>query len=325
MIISHTKSMGSGDRPTNGWFDEENGIPLDDRYHPLTWMIDEEGDEKEPGEGESSDEEWEERSKERVTAMNTLHLAAQRGCTDITQLLLDHDAPIDQPSSHCCSCHSPMSLTGTLENRPPRDQAATEPHRSRRIRGTALHLSLCHGWQENAKLLISRGAAIIFTSDISPAGPTGEAHGGCQRNLSSPFHFAAASGQLELLQLMVERIRQDCVLSKRPLVEVIDHQDGNGLTALYHAMANRHWETAVPYLVSLEANPNPMVEYRLEKARSAFTVKTPLLAELCRLGRFEDASKVLDLLQTLKATARKLESLRMEGQPLLGHRCSVFP
>ncbi|KAM7183658.1 hypothetical protein V8F33_013455 [Rhypophila sp. PSN 637] len=73
---------------------------------------------------------------------------------------------------------------------------------------------------------------------------------------------------------------------------------------------NGHWDTAAPYLIAQGADPNPEVSYKLydldsgpnppdntsngTPSRDEYGVIISLLAELCRVGRFEDASKLFD-------------------------------
>jgi len=183
---------------------------------------------------------------------------------------------------------------------------------------------------DNAKLLISRGATIFFAY-------------GRPEHLSGsfdPFCFAAASGQLEVLQHMVNHLPDG--RSDRMLLSRINREDGTGLTPLYHAIANGHFETTVPYLIGLGADVNISIQYHHYPASTSRVdseavfqciVEIPLLAELCRLGRFRDAAKLLDLGGTKldsRSTETRITETRQAGPvfrtvvPLL-HICCMSP
>ncbi|KAK4214188.1 hypothetical protein QBC37DRAFT_157901 [Rhypophila decipiens] len=226
-----------------------------------------------------------------VVSSMPLHVAAQEGLTEMIELLLGTQPSrdqIDQLPMGCCSCYSPASLTETLENVV--ENCNLMEGGELNVVPTALHLAVCHGHYESAKWLILHGANVF--------------DGGF-----SPFHTAAASGQEDILRLIVERLNKAYARPDQPLSALVNWRDQNELTPLYHAVANGHWDTAVPYLIAQGADPNPEVSYKLydldsgpppdntsngTPSRDEYGVVISLFAELCRVGRFEDASKLFD-------------------------------
>ncbi|KAM7183656.1 Ankyrin repeat-containing domain protein [Rhypophila sp. PSN 637] len=213
--------------------------------------------------------------------MTALHVAAQNASPELLTFLLDHFEAIQAPVNMgvrvklACGCAWPLPLSTWVEEN---SAEAWENSKWGDPNGhasdlesndcTPLHLALCAGQKDNAKLLMTRGADFAY-----------------DRRAFSSFHFAAASGQLDVLKAMVEQI--DRRLRERGrtrdqssfsylLWDVWD------LSPLYHAIANGHWDTTVRYL----------------------------LAEFCRLGRFEEASKILD--------QRDLKFLREQDEPEYG-------
>lgn len=96
------------------------------------------------------------------------------------------------------------------------------------------------------------------------------------------FYQAVASGHTDLL----ERI-----LGQYPELDV-DREYFSDLTVLYHACANGRWDTTVPLLVNRLANLDLI--FRVERFREE-SIRSTILTEACRLGRFEDALRLIEL------------------------------
>jgi ankyrin repeat protein len=95
------------------------------------------------------------------------------------------------------------------------------------------------------------------------------------------LHQAAAAGYTDLAEY---------ILDIRPELDV-DEPDEKGLTPFYYAFANRRWDSTVPLLLARGANIDAGFEVRRRPGR----LTTTPLGEACRLGRFEDALKLIDL------------------------------
>jgi len=65
------------------------------------------------------------------------------------------------------------------------------------------------------------------------------------------------------------------------------------LTPLYYAMANGQWHSTVPWLLKKGATYNMSSSYTYRRPRCKVT--GTLLAECCRLGRYQDAIRLVDL------------------------------
>ncbi len=195
-----------------------------------------------------------------------LHLAAREGHDGVASMLLDHGALVDSLSRLMCGCCPLLSLWQTLSCEPWNNDEAES--RSR----TPLHLAICSARPETARLLVSRGAEVAW-NDLAPGQGSGH----------YALHQAAASGYAGLVDFMLE--------SNRGLH--VDLPDDQGLSAFYHAYANRHWDSTVDLLLARGADINLPFSVR-PPSGGLQAVVTPL-AEACRLGRFEDAIKLINL------------------------------
>ncbi|KAL2133622.1 hypothetical protein VTI74DRAFT_2024 [Chaetomium olivicolor] len=201
----------------------------------------------------------------RFREYSALHLAAEQGHIDIIDILLKHGAHIDSQSYWLCHCQSPRSLWQSIL-----DQGSTRlayPSWDQ----TPLHVAVCSSRIDAAKLLVSRGAFVAASGGACGFSPTAP----------GTLHQAAAAGHVDFLKYLLETL---------PALD-IDQPDREGLTPFYHAYANGHWDSTVPFLLARGANIN----LRITLTRDSVVVETTPLGEACRLGRFEDALKLIDL------------------------------
>ncbi|KAK4162926.1 ankyrin repeat-containing domain protein, partial [Cladorrhinum sp. PSN259] len=152
-----------------------------------------------------------------------------------------------------------------------------------------LHLAICSSRHDIAKTLIDRGAPIMGSLYITSG--------------FQPIHQAAAEGHVDLLNYMLE---------KNPTGNV-DVQDDFGYTPLYYAIVNRHWESTVPCLLKHGVDIDSTVEIDAGSYRVCLTT----LGATCRVGRFEDALKLIEL----GADAE----LGMKCPPIGQYEASFFP
>lgn len=194
-----------------------------------------------------------------------LHLAAREGHIDIVNGLLDRGASLDTPSRWFCPCDPPRGLWQTF----------LDPVNANRGVGnwSPLHVAICFSRFEVAKCLISRGARTSKEPDNQPAAYMYEA-----------LRQAAAAGHADLVGY---------ILDVHPEMD-INWRDNLGLTPLYHACANRRWDSTVPLLLARGANLNSRFCLLDANSRNQLLELTSL-GEACRLGRFEDALKLIDL------------------------------
>ncbi|KAG7284698.1 hypothetical protein NEMBOFW57_009307 [Staphylotrichum longicolle] len=206
-----------------------------------------------------------------------LHLAAREGHIDIVNGLLDHGASLDTPSRWFCPCDPPRGLWQTLMDPVTVDRGVEN--------WSPLHVAICFSRFEVAKCLISRGARTSKGTDNRPAAYKYEA-----------LRQAAATGHADLIEY---------ILDLHPEMDV-DWQDSLGLTPLYHACANRRWDSTVPLLLAHGADLNS--HFRVSDTSSWNELfELTLLGEACRLGRFEDALKLIDLGADINLGLLKLE------------------
>ncbi|KAK4101310.1 ankyrin [Parathielavia hyrcaniae] len=205
-----------------------------------------------------------------VRSYTALHVAAREGHSEIVAMLLDRGASVNTFCRWFCGCRVPRSLWRSLvDAESERDPWAIGGEAAEWRNKTPLHVAICSSRIETAKLLVSRGARVVrgFDCGNSPA--------------YGPLHEAAAAGYAGLLEH---------ILDTHPAMNV-DEPDEGGLTAFYHAYANRRWDSTVPLLLARGANID--LWHTVDQGWCQWS-STPL-GEACRLGRFEDALKLIDL------------------------------
>ncbi|KAK3689198.1 hypothetical protein B0T22DRAFT_480415 [Podospora appendiculata] len=186
-----------------------------------------------------------------------LHIAAQKGHNHVIEILLDNGADVDASSQwFLCGCQSRDTLWESVQYSADDVLMAMD--------WTPLHVAMCSSHPVTAKLLISRGATQVSYSDGI-----------------LPFHDAAAFGLVDVLRLLVEKLGP----------AKIDAPDDNGMTPLYYACADRRWDSTVPLLLEYGADINVLIPLDFDD----WDISTTMFGEACRLGRFEDALKLLDL------------------------------
>ena len=198
-----------------------------------------------------------------VRRYNALHLAVQAGHNDIVEILLDRGACIGAPCERLCDC---TRLYGLLNATECPETADAPPLWS------PLHIAICHGRSDTAKLLLARGAPCAM--DL-PRDQDRDADSPC----ATALHHAAATGLTDVVRYLLDNSIQTDV----------DVRDAKTLTPLYHAYAGRRWDSTVPLLLERGADIN--VDTRLFLPYSTVTP----LGEACRLGHFDEADRLIDL------------------------------
>jgi ankyrin repeat protein len=204
-----------------------------------------------------------------IRGYTALHLAAKEGNNDIVDMLLDHGALIDSLCLWFCDCGTPHALWQTLvaPEREPWSIRAGWPECRHQ---TPLHIAICSSRPDTAKLLVARGTQAVRGLD------RGNSSG------HSGLHQAAGAGYTDLVRY---------ILDTHPGLHV-DEPDEEGLTPFYYAYANRRWDSTVPLLLARGANVD--ICFKIRRRFDCLMTTTPL-GEACRLGRFEDALRLIGL------------------------------
>ncbi|KAK4238740.1 ankyrin repeat-containing domain protein [Achaetomium macrosporum] len=200
-----------------------------------------------------------------------MHLAARGGHDEIIKILLSYGASIDVPSQRFCACTPLYGILNALEC--PDQVEDKEP-----ALWSPLHVAICHGRTDTAKLLLSRKASPLMQTILgSPCSFDRDSRE--PTYFPTALHHAAGMGLTELVQYILDnKIQID-----------INVQDLTTLTPFYYAYANRRWESTVPLLLSLGANIDSETKMYIP-----YTAITPL-GEACRLGDFAVADRLIDL------------------------------
>lgn len=220
------------------------------------------------------------RDRKRRT-YTALHIAAREGHNKVVNALLDRGADIGMSSRNFCRCHiQGLSLWESHLK-----------HLDSNVRVVLplgvwppLHVAICSSRIQTAKLLVSRGSPLI-THTVSK-----HLSGGIEEDYEA-LHHAAASGHVAIL----EHILAIC-----PNLDIDRPYNETGPTALYCAIANRRWDTTVPWLLERGADINRIIRVPWEDE----VLLTTALGEACRLGHFDVAMKLLDLGADITVGAR---------------------
>lgn len=179
-----------------------------------------------------------------------LHIAARWGNCEIAALLLDHGAKIDAMAKGFCDCVAAHDST----RKGPLDYGQRLP------RWTPLHTAICHGNDQMAELLLSRGASLDIGGVLD----------GQPRRITA-LHSASASGATCIARLLIQRHSAD--------VEAKDHL---GQTPISYAYFTGMWE-CIDLLLESGATLNARIG------------KWPLLKHACKEQRFAEAIRMIDL------------------------------
>ncbi|RYP41542.1 hypothetical protein DL767_000969 [Monosporascus sp. MG133] len=227
------------------------------------------------GRGRDSDDTDSFRPPSRRFRCSALHLAARGGHDCAVRILISRGAWTDSVSHHFCPCVDRRGLFVRLEGDP--DEVLNNGR-------TPLHVALCYGHVSTARLLIEQGAYPTHTSrdNGSLSGMTA-------------MHAAAALGDLELMQLILDRLKSS--RSGSVNWEYIDSQtDDYGLAPLAYAYLYRRWD-AVHWLISRGADINHVATGGgvLSTSLDVTTTGASLLSDAIFTSRMADALRLLDL------------------------------
>jgi len=212
--------------------------------------------------------EYEERDRSIPRTFTAAHLAAREGHNEIISILVDHGVDLSIYANCPCICHPPP-FAGFWFLPSEGAMGVSSPHN-----WSPLHVALCSGHIETAKLLLSNGAAIV------PSGILSSSPGQMRPDFGILFE-AAARGHADVLQHIFDfhpNIDVNCV-------------DQTGQTALFYAFPNRRWDSTIPLLLERGADINFAVGCDVGNQH----IEATCLDIACRLGRFEDALRLLDL------------------------------
>ncbi|KAL1836132.1 hypothetical protein VTJ49DRAFT_5543 [Mycothermus thermophilus] len=220
-----------------------------------------------------------------------IHLAARSGHLDVLDLLLRHNAAVDVRSIRFCACTPQRGLLNHLEY--PEDDEAQYEEEDLTAQATPpgpgpapgwwtpLHVAICHGQTDAARLLLGKGKAtpllethadgVVATQSVDS--PRLICYG------ASALHHAAAFGLTDLVTHLLD--------SK--IITDVDIRDNHSLTPFYHAYACRRWDTTVPLLLARGADINHAATMYIP-----YTAITAL-GEACRLGDFSVADRLISL------------------------------
>ncbi|RYP64419.1 hypothetical protein DL770_009204 [Monosporascus sp. CRB-9-2] len=227
------------------------------------------------GRGRDSNDTDSFRSPSRGFRCSALHLAARGSHDYAVRILISRGAWTDSVSHHFCPCVDRRGLFVRLESDP--DEVFNNGR-------TPLHVALCYGHVSTARLLIEQGAYLTHTSRDN-----GSLSG------TTAMHAAAAFGDLELMQLILDRLKP----SRTGPVnwEYIDSQTHDyGLTPLAYAYLYRRWD-AVHWLISRGADISHVATGNgvLTTSLDVTITGASLLSDAIFTSRMADALRLLDL------------------------------
>jgi ankyrin repeat protein len=199
-----------------------------------------------------------------VRNFSPLHLAARGGHDEAVRVLLAHGAIVNTMSENFCDCKYASGLLNAMEG------PEFETHAPA---WSPLHVAICHSRLDTVKLLMAHGADYMMEAPARDASSIRRNYG------STALHYAAATGNVELLKYLMQQGFQDD----------IEVTDSRSLTPFYYAYANERWDSTIPALIEMGANID--VEIKFFQPYCAITP----LGESCRLGRFDVAQKLVSV------------------------------
>ena len=204
-----------------------------------------------------------------------LHVAVLLGDNIAVRLLLDHGADVNAQCSGMCDCAVP-DLPGTSE-----EPASVAPHRDRSV-WSALHVAMCSGNEEAARLLICRDASVLVGSLVRV--PQGLHR--TQRLAMTAFQNAAWIGSVEMCRIL---------LGVPQFRRWIDHSNRQQQTALHFAAAAGHIQTVGKLLLE---NGATFHYYEGETPRIGRElppkIRNDPIRFLCLMFRYDDARWLLN-------------------------------
>jgi ankyrin repeat protein len=187
-----------------------------------------------------------------------LHKAAYNGHLDCVRLLLEHNADINVKDSEGATPLHKASFSGKTECVEFLLQKGAEVDALDNCQGTSLHNAAFKGHAETCEVLLKHGANVNLGDDRQ----------------ATPLHLACLQDNVECLKILVEigKANLDAVDDQglTPLMYAVAHlenvkyliekkaniskTDKKGRSALFHALAKRHEETA-KVLIHAGADP----------------------------------------------------------------------
>ncbi|AEO68284.1 uncharacterized protein THITE_2130035 [Thermothielavioides terrestris NRRL 8126] len=207
-------------------------------------------------------------------AWTPLHVAVQRGDNDAVRLLLHHGSDINAQCWGLCDCAA-LSLDSV-------DTTADSvvPHRFRST-WTPLHVAICSGHEETAKLLLDHGAWKL-TGGLVHQVPT--VHRKVRLNMTA-LHTAISVGNAQMCKMLLREL---------PLEAWYDRRVRGYQCPLLVAAAEGHIQTVGKVL--LESGARLVSDaYPLEE-QEGVVIRDPL-SFLCLQYRYDDARWLIEFYQ----------------------------
>lgn len=234
---------------------------------------------------------WEEIHSRRTLPLcywSLLHVAAAGGNAEIVKMLMDHGA---DPAIGCmglCYCFKKCHTVG--------DRVLGEAGLDLSRSWTPLHVAICRGHTEAARVLMSHGCTNAMVTARKPANDSYKDVRGLPRsafpqsrfgpqptNEVTTLHAAAMKGYIMLVRWLVDEEK----------VKDVDSEDLYGQTPLCYAYVYQNWE-CFKYLLELGADINKVTIVRYNNSRGYSSQETMLLDAIRRL-RFNDAKRLIAL------------------------------
>lgn len=171
-----------------------------------------------------------------------IHVAVQHGDLVALRLLLEHGADVNAQCSGLCDCAVP-DMTGVYD---PADSVS--PHRFRSI-WTPLHVAICSGNEEAARLLISHKASFFVGNLVAESTLIHGSQRLAQVGGMTAIHNAAWIGSVQMCKMLLEQAQQGGFGRTKNSQPHIDHRTRREHTALHYAAAGGHIRTVGKFLL----------------------------------------------------------------------------
>ncbi|RYC54229.1 hypothetical protein CHU98_g11983 [Xylaria longipes] len=235
-----------------------------------------------------------------------LHLAAANGQDEAVCFLIDKGANIDAPSKNFCECYQVKAYVTYAEDSylPP---------------WSPLHMAICRGHPQTAKLLLNRGASIVVEVD-GLEGPEYHPHSVSadtsaatadltprpqNQNRCTALHAACFYGEYNLVKTLIEGGYQT----------QLEVEDIFGQTPLAHAFCAHQHDAIIPYLRSKGCDIN------INLGNFVLDISpypgSPLIMA-CEAYQYHDAIRLVEL-------GADVNSINLQTNQTPLHICTPFP
>ncbi|GAB1317873.1 Ankyrin repeat domain-containing protein 17 [Madurella fahalii] len=248
----------------------------------------------------------EELATRKYWSWSPIHVAVLRGDNDAVRLLLDHGANIDARCSGLCDCAGPdVEVEDDFGD-------SIMPNKNRPV-WTPLHVAICTGNEDTARLLITLGASNLVGVLLRQKIPWN--YFNCHLRITA-LQSAAWLGSVQMCKLLLEHPGFDVS---------IDRRGRRGHVAIHYAAAAGHIRTVgklllengalFPNYKDKDARPRHVPNGSPRLARPRHIINDPL-RQLCMQHKYDDARWLVSFCRRLYTDEAPIRTVQLYSRAL---------